>query len=171
MGTWTNVHTDLAITFSDMSVNVRRLTTPREPGDSRAERCPPPFTVFFLSPPAVASGRMAAGINPVLAAGPQAVGLSWRGVRAFEVFHSGFSPGKGDVCHVWFLSGQSARDSHGLPPRRPHMRIKRGGESVRVGIKRALPMTVARLWFLDRRVRRFDMHDRDGTATDCRPVS
>ena len=59
-----------------MASNVPRFTTPREPGDSRAERCPTPFPSFPFPQPAAASERSERSVNPacylMARAGPRA---------------------------------------------------------------------------------------------------
>ena len=47
-----------------MSDNVPRFTTPREPGASRAKRCPTPFPSYPFPLPAAASGRRPRSVNP-----------------------------------------------------------------------------------------------------------
>ena len=44
--------------------NVPRFTTPREPGDSRAKRCPTPFPSYPFPVPAAASERSERSVNP-----------------------------------------------------------------------------------------------------------
>ena len=55
-------------------ITVNRYPTPREPGVSRAEGCPPPLPTYCLSPPAAASGDSRAAGYLGLAAGPSMPG-------------------------------------------------------------------------------------------------
>ena len=47
-----------------LSDNVPRFTTPREPGASRAKRCPTPFPSYPFPQPAAASERSERSVNP-----------------------------------------------------------------------------------------------------------